>query len=117
MRQAKLVKIFGCFGQSSGKFHKLRAGSIHGRIGRRLGRIRVYEGLATHPHYSPELDTPDVPEAVQDWRRRLASADGVAICTPEYAFGMPGSLKNALDWVVSSGELLRKPVAALSASP
>ena len=55
--------------------------------------------------------------SVLEWRKQLASADGVLICTPEYAFGMPGSLKNALDWVVSSGELWRKPVAALSASP
>lgn len=50
-------------------------------------------------------------------RARLQAADGVVICTPEYAFGMPGSLKNALDWLVSSGELWRKPVVALSASP
>ena len=47
----------------------------------------------------------------------MASADGVLICTPEYAYGIPGSLKNALDWLVTSGELWRKPVAALSASP
>jgi NAD(P)H-dependent FMN reductase len=44
-------------------------------------------------------------------------ADGVLICTPEYAFGIPGVLKNALDWTVSSGELNEKPVAAISASP
>ncbi len=39
------------------------------------------------------------------------------ICTPEYAFGVPGSLKNALDWTVSTGEFYRKPVAVISASP
>ena len=39
------------------------------------------------------------------------------ICTPEYAYGMPGRAKNALDWLVSSGDLYRKPFAALSASP
>ena len=77
----------------------------------------IYEGLATLPHFSPELDTDDVPAPVKAWRVQLEAADGVVICTPEYAFGMPGSLKNALDWVVSSGELWRKPVAAISASP
>ena len=76
-----------------------------------------YEGLATLPHFSPELDTTDAPATVKNWRAQLHSAAGVMICTPEYAFGMPGSLKNALDWVVSSGELWRKPVAAISASP
>ena len=39
------------------------------------------------------------------------------ICTPEYAFGIPGTLKNALDWTVSSGDFWGKPVAAISASP
>ena len=47
----------------------------------------------------------------------MASADGVFICTPEYAYGIPGSLKNALDWLVFSGELWRKPAAVISASP
>ncbi len=50
-------------------------------------------------------------------RKLLKAADGVLICTPEYAFGVPGSLKNALDWTVSSGEFYRKPVVAISASP
>jgi len=50
-------------------------------------------------------------------RGLLRAADGVLICTPEYAFGAPGSLKNALDWTVSTGDLNEKPVAALSASP
>lgn len=47
----------------------------------------------------------------------LKEADGVLICTPEYAKGVPGSLKNALDWIVSSGEFVNKPVAVISASP
>ncbi len=47
----------------------------------------------------------------------LAAADGVLISSPEYAHGVPGSLKNALDWVVSSGELWHKPVVLLNASP
>jgi chromate reductase, NAD(P)H dehydrogenase (quinone) len=39
------------------------------------------------------------------------------IATPEYAHEMPGSLKNALDWLVSSGELYGKPAALLCGSP
>jgi len=79
--------------------------------------ITLYDGMADLPHYSPELDGVDPPAPVQPWRALLQEADGALICTPEYAFGMPGSLKNALDWIVSSGELWRKPVVALSASP
>ncbi len=79
--------------------------------------VTVYGGLGDLPHFSPELDGEDAPAAVQSLRGLLGGADGVLICTPEYAFGMPGSLKNALDWLVTSGELWRKPVVALSASP
>ncbi len=50
-------------------------------------------------------------------RQQIKDADGVIISTPEYAFGVPGVLKNALDWLVSSGELNKKPIAAISASP
>ena len=42
--------------------------------------------------------------------------DGVLICTPEYAMGIPGSLKNAIDWTVSSCEFSHKPVALITAS-
>ncbi len=77
----------------------------------------LYDGLASLPHFSPELDADIAPASVQEFRAQIASADGVLFCTPEYAYGIPGSLKNALDWLVASGELWRKPVAALSASP
>jgi len=79
--------------------------------------VTVYDGLADLPHFSPELDGEAAPAAVRDLRGLLGGTEGVLICTPEYAFGMPGSLKNALDWLVSSGELWRKPIVALSASP
>jgi NAD(P)H-dependent FMN reductase len=54
---------------------------------------------------------------VRHLRALLQEADGVVICTPEYAYSMPGALKNAFEWTVSSGEFVGKPVAAISASP
>jgi NAD(P)H-dependent FMN reductase len=77
----------------------------------------IYDGLADLPHFSPDLDGDDPPAPVSNLRKLLQSVDGVLICTPEYAFGVPGSLKNALDWTVSSGEFYRKPVVVISASP
>ncbi len=79
--------------------------------------ISFYTGLADLPQFSPDLDTESVPPSVQELRAQLQAADGVLICTPEYAYGMPGSLKNALDWTVSSGEFYGKPTAVISASP
>ena len=54
-------------------------------------------------------------EVVDDWRRRVDSADVVVIAAPEYAGGLAGVVKNALDWLVTSGSLYRKPVAIISA--
>lgn len=79
--------------------------------------VHVYDGLEHLPLFSPDLDTATPPAPVADLRARVGAADAVLICTPEYAYGMPGSLKNALDWLVSSASLYHKPVAALSASP
>ncbi len=79
--------------------------------------VTLYDGLGDLPHFSPDLDDEKSPAAVIQLRALLRAADGVLICTPEYAFGVPGSLKNALDWTVSSGDLNEKPVAAISASP
>lgn len=79
--------------------------------------VTLYDGLDALPHFSPDRDTDPAPPAVADLRARLQLADAVLICTPEYAFGIPGALKNALDWTVSSGSLNTKPVAAIAASP
>ena len=73
----------------------------------------IYDELALIPPFD---DSADAPPAVVRFRRRLAEADGIFICTPEYAFGVSGVLKNALDWTVASGELVNKPVALVTAA-
>ena len=78
--------------------------------------VTVYGGLADLPHFNPDLD-PDTIPAVIDFRSRLAAADGVLISSPEYAHGVAGVMKNALDLVVATGELVDKPVALINASP
>lgn len=79
--------------------------------------LSLYEGLGELPHYNPDLDGDSPPPAVLDYRARLKAADAVVICSPEYAHGVPGVLKNALDWIVSSGEFMGKPVALINARP
>lgn len=78
-----------------------------------------YENVLELPLFSPELDGPGAvpPPAVAALRRQLSAADAVLFATPEYAYGVPGSLKNALDWLVSTGSFYGKPTAVLSASP
>ncbi len=101
----------------------LRAASINTALLRAAGSVlpddatlEMYDGLAGLPHFSPDLDD-DPPTTVVELRDRVQRADAVLIITPEYAAGMPGSLKNGLDWLVSSGEFVGKPVAPMSASP
>lgn len=77
--------------------------------------VKITECLDALPHFNPE--TKEENTSVMNFRQQLKAADGVIFSTPEYAFGIPGVLKNALDWLVSSGELNEKPVAAISVSP
>ncbi len=81
--------------------------------------VELYEGVGDLPHFNPDLDregaTP--PPPIADLRARLAAANAVVICSPEYAHGVPGVLKNALDWLVSVADLIGKPVAVVSVAP
>ncbi|HEX8394584.1 MAG TPA: NAD(P)H-dependent oxidoreductase [Longimicrobium sp.] len=81
-------------------------------------RVEVFRGLDALPHFNPDLErgTAAIP-AVEAWRRALRECGAVVICSPEYAHGVPGALKNALDWVVGSNEFYAKPVALVNAAP
>jgi chromate reductase len=81
--------------------------------------IAMYDQLADLPYFNPDIDresdTP--PASVAELRVQIGRADGILICSPEYAHGVPGVLKNALDWLVSSLEFPGKPVALINISP
>jgi chromate reductase, NAD(P)H dehydrogenase (quinone) len=78
--------------------------------------VSVFEELAQVPPFNPDLDTDAPPGGVITLRDALDHCDAILICSPEYAHGVSGVLKNALDWVVSSGELIDKPIALINAS-
>lgn len=76
-------------------------------------------GIGKLPLFNPDLEAAGKEaqgSVVAHWRAALAGADGVVISSPEYAHGVTGVLKNALDWLVGSGELVGKPVALINAS-
>lgn len=75
--------------------------------------VHIFEGLALLPQFNPDEEADD---AVKKFRQQVKEADGVLICTPEYAHGVPGALKNAIDWAVSSNEFSHKPTALITAS-
>jgi len=81
--------------------------------------VKIFDGLAALPHFNPDLDFEGavLPGPVQKLRAEIGAADALLICSPEYAHGVPGSLKNALDWLVSAPELVHKPIGLLNVSP
>jgi chromate reductase len=89
------------------------------RAAARFAPVVLYEGLAGLPPFNPDLDEEGLtpPPEVAALRRLLIEADAVLISSPEYAHGVPGVLKNMLDWLVSVGELVGKRVVLLNASP
>jgi NAD(P)H-dependent FMN reductase len=71
----------------------------------------LFDGLRDLPHFNPDIEANEVPASVLRWRQALANCDAVLIASPEYGFSLPGALKNAIDWVIGSGELEGKIVA------
>jgi chromate reductase len=88
-------------------------------IGRQFAdqiELEIYRGLADLPHFNPDADVDPAPIEVADWRKQIRGADGILICTPEYVFSIPGTLKNALEWTVSTADFMHKPTALITAS-
>ena len=79
--------------------------------------VEIYDGLGSLPHFNPDLDTEIPLPPIAEFRARLTQSDGLLISCPEYAHGVPGVMKNALDWLVGSGDLSKKPIALINASP
>ena len=107
----KVLAIPGSIRASSSNFLLLRA--IAEMMAATLDVV-IFDGLAGLPHFDPGVV--DAPAAVAAFRGMLRAADGVIICTPEYAHGVPGSLKNAIDWTVASCEFSGKPTVLITAS-
>jgi chromate reductase len=110
----QVLAICGSTRQSSSNHHLIRAISdlSAGRF-----TVTLLDSLTDIPHFNPDQDlTADsAPAAVQQFRAQLNAAEAVLICTPEYAIGVPGTLKNAIDWTVSSMHFSGKPVALVTA--
>jgi NAD(P)H-dependent FMN reductase len=77
--------------------------------------VTLYDGLRHLPLFDPDVDASGAPAPVQELRRALRESDAVLLASPEYGFSLPGSLKNAIDWVIGSGELERKVVGVTAA--
>lgn len=101
----------------------LRAASLNSALLRAVARLApadisvvLYRGLGDLPLFNPDIEASE-PSPVANLRMQIVSADALLIASPEYAHGVTGVMKNALDWMVGCEAFVHKPVALLNASP
>ncbi|TPN17439.1 NAD(P)H-dependent oxidoreductase [Mesorhizobium sp. B2-1-3] len=80
-------------------------------------RVAIHEGLGLLPIFNPDDEGERTPSEASRLIDAVTAADGVIISCPEYAHGVPGGLKNALDWLVSRDAAVDKPAMLVHASP
>jgi chromate reductase len=110
----RLVAISGSLRAASHNTSVLRAAQRLVPVG---VEIELYEGIGRLPFFNSDLEAERLPEEVARFRAVVGAADGLLISSPEYARGVSGVMKNALDWLVGSEEFPGKPVALINTSP
>jgi NAD(P)H-dependent FMN reductase len=110
-----MTRVLGVCGSLQGRSANGSALDVaYGVVRAGSASVDEFERLDEIPAFdATRVDDPI--EVVDDWRRRVDEADAILIAAPEYAGGLAGAVKNALDWLVNSGNLYRKPVAVMSA--
>lgn len=78
--------------------------------------VTLFDGLGELPLFNPDCEE-NPPTAITRFRAHIAAADALLIASPEYAHGVTGTIKNALDWLVSFEPFACKTVAVINASP
>jgi chromate reductase len=101
----------------------LRAGSSNGALLRALPLVSppgldftFREALDALPFFNPDVEEAGPPAPVVRWRGEIRDHAALVVCSPEYAHGVPGVLKNALDWLVGGTEIHGKPIAVIQTS-
>lgn len=77
--------------------------------------VKLFDGVRDLPPFNLDLEQAGELAPVGCWRRAIASSDALLIASPEYGHSLPGALKNAVDWVIGTGELERKVVGVTAA--
>ena len=109
----KILAISGSLRAASNNSALLRAAA---RLAPAGVSVELFGDLGKLPLFNPDLEAAD-PPVVAGFRAQLVAADAVLIASPEYAHGVSGAMKNALDWMVGCEAFVHKPLALLNASP
>ena len=109
-------KVLAIIGSTRANSSNLRLVKCIKNMTSDIFEMYIFNEIDTLPHFNPDLDKEDPPESIVHFRKLISEADGVLICTPEYVFTLPGSLKNALEWCVSTTIFSQKPTGLITAS-
>ncbi|SHH23308.1 NADPH-dependent FMN reductase [Flavobacterium defluvii] len=112
----KAIKIFAITGSTRKKSSNFKILKHISQYIKSDFEVEIFEDLDKIPHFNPDLDTENPPKEITLFRNKIIEADGIIICTPEYVFSLPGSLKNALEWCVSTTIFSNKKTGLITAS-
>ena len=116
---ANLNVITICGSLRKGSFNRIVMNALPGLAPEGM-QIKEAPPFSEFPLYNADIqNSTGFPVPVQTLADAIRSADGVIFVTPEYNFGIPGALKNAIDWVsrLQNQPFAGKPVALQSVSP
>lgn len=116
MTEFRLLGISGSIRRESCNTTILR--TLAGKLGSKAALILF--PLDDIPVYNDDLEGELLPRPVRALKEAIAESHGIVLCSPEYNHGMPGVLKNALDWASRPGfasPLKNKPALIMTSSP
>ena len=115
--EAREVRVLAVCGSLSAKSANLTLLETAAALAPAGIRVSIFDGLRHLPLFNPDVEAAGATPEVLAWREALAGSDALLIASPEYGHSLTGVLKNAIDWVIGSGELNRKPVTMTAAVP
>jgi chromate reductase, NAD(P)H dehydrogenase (quinone) len=110
----QILAICGSLQENSGNLTLLKCAMAQAPEG---VAVVLFDGIRELPQFNPDLESNTELPVVAAWRHALRDSAAVLIASPEYGFSLPGALKNAIDWVIGTGELESKIVAITAAVP
>lgn len=113
---ADKINIFAIIGSASKNSSNEKLVEIIANLTEDIFNVTIFNELKSLPHFDPEITYENPPKEIVDFRTKIAKADGILICTPEYVFSIPSGLKNAIEWCVATTVFSNKPIGLITAS-
>ncbi|HYQ07243.1 MAG TPA: NADPH-dependent FMN reductase [Xanthobacteraceae bacterium] len=118
MADKSLNVVSICGSLRKGSYNRIVMNTLQGFAPEGM-RVAEAPSFAEFPLYNADIqNSTGFPAPVQTMAEAIRAADGVIFVSPEYNYGIPGGLKNAIDWVsrLPNQPFANKPIAMISAS-